>query len=50
MCLKIQFQGGFCGKESEITFKNDDQIIHHMPFFPKGNILINLIIQIIILF
>ena len=37
MMLKVQFQGGFCGKESEICFKNgSDEVLTHN-FYPKGN-------------
>ena len=44
--LKVQFQGGFCGKESEICFKKgSDEVLTHN-FYPKGRVdLIFLIIQ-----
>ena len=47
--LKVQFQGGFCGKESEICFKNgSDEVLTHN-FYPKGRIdLIFLIFRIFV--
>ena len=38
LMLKIQFQGGFCGKESEICFKNGSEEVLTHNFYPKGRI------------
>lgn len=35
--LKVQFQGGFCGKECQIELLKDQTDIAVLPFYPKGN-------------
>merc|ERR1712126_493951 len=37
LMLKVQFQGGFCGKESEICFKNGSEEVLTHNFYPKDD-------------